>query len=86
MAADLGKGFITNGQSNSVTVFNLKTLEKVGEPAAGAESRFGVLRAEDTARVYVQRPVQQLDRHQRQDQRSDRHVSGGRKAGVLPGG
>ncbi|HLK69115.1 MAG TPA: YncE family protein [Bryobacteraceae bacterium] len=35
VAPDLNKGFITNGSSNSVTVFNLKTLEKVGEPAAG---------------------------------------------------
>jgi len=35
VAPDLNKGFITNGQSNSVTVFNLKTLEKTGEPAAG---------------------------------------------------
>ncbi len=35
IANDLGKGFITNGQSNSVTVFDLKTLEKKGEPAAG---------------------------------------------------
>jgi YVTN family beta-propeller protein len=35
IAADLGKGFITNGQSNSVTVFDLKTLAKSGEPAVG---------------------------------------------------
>jgi DNA-binding beta-propeller fold protein YncE len=35
IAADLGKGFITNGQSNSVTIFDLKTLQKSGEPAAG---------------------------------------------------
>jgi YVTN family beta-propeller protein len=35
IAADLGKGFITNGQSNSVTVFDLKTLAKGGEPAVG---------------------------------------------------
>jgi DNA-binding beta-propeller fold protein YncE len=35
VAPELNKGFITNGQSNSVTVFNLKTLEKMGEPAAG---------------------------------------------------
>jgi DNA-binding beta-propeller fold protein YncE len=35
IAADLGKGFITNGQSNSVTIFDLKTLAKTGEPAAG---------------------------------------------------
>jgi YVTN family beta-propeller protein len=35
IAADLGKGFISNGQSNSVTVFDLKTLAKSGEPATG---------------------------------------------------
>jgi YVTN family beta-propeller protein len=32
---DLGKGFITNGASNSVTIFDLKTLAKVGEPQTG---------------------------------------------------
>jgi DNA-binding beta-propeller fold protein YncE len=35
IAPDLNRGYITNGQSNSVTVFDLKTLEKVGEPATG---------------------------------------------------
>ena len=35
IANDLGKGFITNGQSNSVTIFDLKTLAKTGEPATG---------------------------------------------------
>ena len=35
LAADLGKGFITNGQSNSVTIFDLKTLANGGEPAVG---------------------------------------------------
>ncbi|MEI9974334.1 MAG: YncE family protein, partial [Ignavibacteriota bacterium] len=37
IAADLNRGFITNGSntSNSVTIFDLKTLAKVGEPAAG---------------------------------------------------
>jgi YVTN family beta-propeller protein len=35
IAADLGKGFISNGQSNSVTIFDLKTLAKSGEPATG---------------------------------------------------
>lgn len=35
VAADLNKGFISNGQSNSVTIFDLKTLAKLGEPAAG---------------------------------------------------
>src|SRR5215510_1091098 len=35
VAPDLNKGFITNGQSNSVTIFDLKTLAKLGEPATG---------------------------------------------------
>jgi DNA-binding beta-propeller fold protein YncE len=35
IADDLGKGFISNGQSNSVTIFDLKTLAKSGEPATG---------------------------------------------------
>ena len=35
IADDLGKGFISNGQSNSVTVFDIKTLAKTGEPATG---------------------------------------------------
>ena len=35
VAPELNKGFISNGQSNSVTVFDLKTLVKLGEPATG---------------------------------------------------
>lgn len=35
VAPEFGKGFITNGQSNSVTIFDLKTLQKVGEPQTG---------------------------------------------------
>ena len=35
VASDVGKGFISNGQSNSVTIFDLKTLQKTGEPATG---------------------------------------------------
>jgi hypothetical protein len=35
IADDLGKGFITNGQSGSVTIFDLKSLAKEGEPTAG---------------------------------------------------
>ncbi|MBZ5623275.1 MAG: YncE family protein [Acidobacteriia bacterium] len=35
VAPDLNKGFITNGQSASATVFDLKTMAKVGEPATG---------------------------------------------------
>lgn len=35
IANDLNKGFISNGQSNSVTIFDLKTHAKTGEPATG---------------------------------------------------
>src|SRR5579863_790981 len=35
VAPEFGKGFITNGQSNSVTIFDIKTLAKVGEPQTG---------------------------------------------------
>ena len=35
VAPEVSKGFISNGQSNSVTVFDLKTLAKLGEPATG---------------------------------------------------
>jgi DNA-binding beta-propeller fold protein YncE len=35
IAPDLNKGFITNGQTGSITVFDLKTFEKTGEPKVG---------------------------------------------------
>src|SRR5690349_18945181 len=35
LVPELNRGFITNGQSGSVTIFDLKTLAKTGEPAAG---------------------------------------------------
>jgi YVTN family beta-propeller protein len=35
VAPEVNKGFISNGQSNSVTVFDLKTLARLGEPATG---------------------------------------------------
>jgi len=35
LAPDLNKGFITNGQSSSITAFDLKTFEKTGEPSVG---------------------------------------------------
>ena len=35
LAPEINKGFISNGQSNSVTIFDVKTLAKSGEPATG---------------------------------------------------
>jgi DNA-binding beta-propeller fold protein YncE len=35
IAADLGKGFVSNGRGNNVTVFDLKTLKTIGTVATG---------------------------------------------------
>jgi DNA-binding beta-propeller fold protein YncE len=53
VAPDLNKGFITNGGSDSVTVFNLKTLEKMGEPAAGGKNPDAVCYEPKTKRVFT---------------------------------
>jgi YVTN family beta-propeller protein len=35
IAADLGKGFTSNGRANTITIFDLKTLKPTGEAKAG---------------------------------------------------
>ena len=35
IAPDLGRGFVSNGQAATVTIFDLKTLKKTGEVATG---------------------------------------------------
>jgi DNA-binding beta-propeller fold protein YncE len=35
IAPELNRGFITNGQTSSITAFDLKTFEKTGEPSVG---------------------------------------------------
>ena len=52
IAADLNKGFITNRTSKSVTIFDLKTLAKLGEPAAG-ENPDAVCYESKTKRVFA---------------------------------
>jgi DNA-binding beta-propeller fold protein YncE len=52
IAADLGKGYITNGQSGSVTIFDLKTLQKSGEPTAG-KNPDGICYEPKTKRVFA---------------------------------
>ena len=52
IAADLNKGFITNRTSKSVTIFDLKTLAKLGEPAAG-ENPDAVCYEPKTKRVFA---------------------------------
>jgi len=54
IAADLGKGFISNGQSNSVTVFDLKSLQKTGEPAVSpGQNPDGICYEPKTQRVFT---------------------------------
>ena len=52
VAPEVNKGFITNGQSNSVTVFDLKTLAKLGEPATGKDPD-GICYEPKTQRVFT---------------------------------
>jgi DNA-binding beta-propeller fold protein YncE len=35
IAPELNRGYITNGQTSSITAFDLKTFEKTGEPSVG---------------------------------------------------
>jgi DNA-binding beta-propeller fold protein YncE len=53
LAPDLGKGFISNGQSNSVTIFDLKTLQKTGEPASGGMNPDSICYEPKTQRVFT---------------------------------
>jgi|SRR5579871_2788011 len=53
LAPDLNKGFISNGQSNSVTIFDLKTLAKSGEPAVGGMNPDAICYEPKTQRVFT---------------------------------
>ena len=53
LAPDLGKGFISNGGSNSVTIFDLKTLAKTGEPASGGMNPDAICYEPKTHRVFT---------------------------------
>ena len=53
VASDVGKGFISNGQSNSVTIFDLKTLAKTGEPAVGGQNPDAICYEPKTQRIFT---------------------------------
>ena len=53
IAPDLGKGFISNGQSDSVTIFDLKSLAKTGEPATGGNNPDSICYEPKTQRVFT---------------------------------
>ena len=52
IAADLGRGFTSNGQSDTSTVFNLKTLKPIGEVKTGKKPDF-ILYEPITKRVFT---------------------------------
>ncbi|HEV8631321.1 MAG TPA: YncE family protein [Thermoanaerobaculia bacterium] len=53
LAPELGRGFISNGKTNSVTVFELASLKKVGEIPVTGESPDAILFDPVSARVFV---------------------------------
>jgi len=53
IANDLNRGFITNGSSNSVTVFDLKTLAKLGEPSTNGKGPDAVCYEPKTKHVFA---------------------------------
>jgi DNA-binding beta-propeller fold protein YncE len=52
LAPELGKGFTSNGRSNNVTIFDLKTLKPLGEVATGKDPDT-ILFEPKTARVFT---------------------------------
>src|SRR5581483_5417293 len=52
IASGLGRGFISNGKSSVVTIFDLKTLEKLGEVKAGTNPD-AILYDPATGRVFA---------------------------------
>ena len=56
LAPEFNRGFISNGQGNNITVFDLKTLAKIGERDSGRdESGRDHVRSSLQARVRLQR-------------------------------
>src|SRR5262245_35704387 len=53
IAAELNKGFISNGRGNNVTMFDLKTLKPIGEKIATGENPDDITYDKGSARVFV---------------------------------
>jgi len=53
IAADLNKGFTSNGQAATVTVFDLKTLKPTGEIKVGGENPDSIIYDPQTKRVFT---------------------------------
>jgi DNA-binding beta-propeller fold protein YncE len=53
VAPDVNRGFITNGQSASVTIFDLKTFQKVGEPSTNGKNPDAICYEPKTHRIFA---------------------------------
>jgi DNA-binding beta-propeller fold protein YncE len=52
IAPDVGRGFVSNGQANTVTIFDLKTLKELGEAKTGKDPD-GIIYDPATHRVFA---------------------------------
>jgi DNA-binding beta-propeller fold protein YncE len=53
VAADLGRGFISNGKSDTVAIFDLKTLKRIGDDVATGKDPDAILYDPSTKRVFA---------------------------------
>ena len=53
VAPDLGRGFISNGRGNNVTIFDLKTLKPIGDPVATGKNPDAILYDPSSKRVFA---------------------------------
>lgn len=53
VAADLGRGFISNGRGNNVTIFDLKTLKPIGDPVATGKNPDCIIYDPSSKRVFA---------------------------------
>jgi YVTN family beta-propeller protein len=53
VASDLGRGFISNGKGDNVTVFDLKTLKPIGDPVATGKNPDAILYDPSSKRVFA---------------------------------
>jgi DNA-binding beta-propeller fold protein YncE len=53
VASDLGRGFISNGRGDNVTIFDLKTLKPIGDPVTTGKNPDAILYDPSTKRVFA---------------------------------
>ncbi len=53
VASDLGRGFISNGRGNNVTIFDLKTLKPIGDPVATGKNPDCIIYDPSSKRVFA---------------------------------